>query len=90
MVRLPIAAAILLMYGHSAKAVLLWNWSYSGAGVSASGTFTTNDAPGEAGVVLGRHGRSRARRLSCLRVSLVSSASAGSFSARTSRAFALE
>jgi hypothetical protein len=47
--RLLIAAAILLMHGQSAKALLLWNWSYSGAGVSASGAFTTNDAPDAAG-----------------------------------------
>ena len=49
MIRLLIAAAILLTQGQPAKAVLLWNWSYSGAGVSASGTFTTNDAPDGAG-----------------------------------------
>ena len=47
--RILIAAAILLMHGQSAKASLLWNWSYSGTGVSASGTFTTNDAPDAAG-----------------------------------------
>ena len=47
--RILIAAAILLMHGQSAKALLLWNWSYTGAGVSASGTFTTNDAPDAAG-----------------------------------------
>ncbi len=44
-----IAAAILLMHGQPAEASLLWNWSYSGTGVSASGTFRTNDAPDEAG-----------------------------------------
>ena len=47
--RLVIASAILLMHGQPAEAFLLWNWSYSGNGVSASGTFTTNDAPDEAG-----------------------------------------
>jgi hypothetical protein len=47
--RLVIAAAILLMHGKPAEASLLWNWSYSGTGISASGTFTTNDAPDEAG-----------------------------------------
>jgi hypothetical protein len=31
------------------EALLLWNWSYSGTGVSASGTSTTNDASDEAG-----------------------------------------
>ena len=49
MMRILIAAAIMLMHGQSAKALLFWNWSYSGAGVSASGTFTTNDAPDAAG-----------------------------------------
>ena len=49
MMRLVIAAAISLRQGQPANALLLWNWSYSGAGVSASGTFTTNDAPDGAG-----------------------------------------
>ena len=44
-----IAAAILLIHGRSENSSLLWNWGYSGAGVSASGTFTTNDAPDAAG-----------------------------------------
>ena len=47
--RLLIAAAILPMHGQPAEALLLWNWSYSGTRVSASGTFTTNDAPDRAG-----------------------------------------
>ena len=47
--RLVIAAAILLIQGRPAEALLLWNWSYSGTGVSASGTLTTNDAPDGAG-----------------------------------------
>jgi hypothetical protein len=47
--RLVIAAAILLMHGQRAEALLLWNWSYGGSGVSASGTFTTNDTPDQAG-----------------------------------------
>jgi hypothetical protein len=49
MMRILIAAAILLMHGQSAKASLDWNWSYSGTGITASGTFTTNDAPDAAG-----------------------------------------
>jgi hypothetical protein len=49
MMRLLIAAAVLLTQGQPAQALLLWNWSYTGAGVSASGTFTTNDAPDAAG-----------------------------------------
>ena len=47
--RLLIAAAILAIQGKPAEAFLLWNWSYSGNEVSASGTFTTNDAPDGAG-----------------------------------------
>jgi hypothetical protein len=47
--RLLIAAAILLTHGQPSEALLLWNWSYSGTGVSVSGTFTTNDAPDETG-----------------------------------------
>ena len=47
--RLLIAVAVLLTAGQPAEALLLWNWSYSGAGVAASGTFTTNDTPDGAG-----------------------------------------
>ena len=47
--QLLIVAAILSIHGQTAKALLLWNWSYNGTGVSASGTFTTNDAPDSAG-----------------------------------------
>jgi len=47
--RLLIVTAILLIHGQPAEALLLWNWSYSGNEVSASGTFTTNDAPDGAG-----------------------------------------
>jgi hypothetical protein len=46
---LLIAATIVPTYGQPAEALLLWNWSYSGNGVSASGTFTTSDAPDDAG-----------------------------------------
>jgi hypothetical protein len=45
MMRILIAAAMLLAHGQPANAVLLWKRSYSDAAVSASGTFTTNDAP---------------------------------------------
>jgi len=43
--RLLIIAASLLMLGRPAQALLVWNWSYSGTGVSASGTFTTEVTP---------------------------------------------
>ena len=42
-------AAALLTHGQPSEALLLWNWSYSGTGVSASGTSSTNDASDEAG-----------------------------------------
>jgi hypothetical protein len=32
-----------------AHATLLWNWSYEGGGVSAAGTFTTDDTPDASG-----------------------------------------
>src|SRR2546423_3044520 len=35
-----------------ASASLIWNWKYSGAGVVASGTFTTNDTPDGSGFYL--------------------------------------
>src|SRR5437763_10237914 len=35
-----------------ASASLIWNWNYSGAGVVASGTFTTNDTPDGTGFYL--------------------------------------
>lgn len=28
---------------HSARAALLWNWNYTGAGIAAAGTFATSD-----------------------------------------------
>jgi hypothetical protein len=31
------------------QAALVWNWGYDGAGVTASGTFTTDDAPNASG-----------------------------------------
>jgi hypothetical protein len=31
------------------QASLLWNWTYTGAGIAASGTFTTDDAPDSGG-----------------------------------------
>ena len=33
----------------AAHASKLWNWSYSGTGIDASGTFTTNDTPNAQG-----------------------------------------
>jgi hypothetical protein len=40
-----------LLFGtmQSAFAALYWNWNYSGAGIAASGLFTTNDTPDSMG-----------------------------------------
>lgn len=46
---LLIVATVLLMQERPATASLLWDWSYSGTGISASGTFTTNVTPDVAG-----------------------------------------
>ena len=48
------AAGFLLMHEPLAQAALTWNWQYSGAGISAAGTFTTDDAP-DAERVLSNH-----------------------------------
>jgi hypothetical protein len=38
-----IAAGALFASAIPAQATLLWDWSYSGVGISAAGTFTTDD-----------------------------------------------
>ncbi|HYW18315.1 MAG TPA: PEP-CTERM sorting domain-containing protein [Nodularia sp. (in: cyanobacteria)] len=40
-----------LMFGtmQAASAALTWQWNYSGTGISAIGTFTTNDTPDDLG-----------------------------------------
>jgi hypothetical protein len=40
---------IILLAPLPAQASLLWNWTYTGAGIAASGTFTTDDAPDTGG-----------------------------------------
>ncbi|RCJ20444.1 PEP-CTERM sorting domain-containing protein [Nostoc sp. ATCC 43529] len=45
-----IAATSGLVFGTiEAASALNWNWNYSGIGVTASGTFTTNDTPDDLG-----------------------------------------
>ena len=39
------AAAFLFVHEPLAQAALTWSWQYSGAGISAAGTFTTEDMP---------------------------------------------
>jgi len=43
------AIFIVLAAPLSAQASLLWNWSYTGAGIAATGTFTTDNAPDSGG-----------------------------------------
>jgi hypothetical protein len=40
-----ILVAGMLAAASQAEAALQWSWSYSGAGIAASGTFTTGDTP---------------------------------------------
>jgi hypothetical protein len=44
-----VVAAILLALGAQARADRLWDWRYDAAGISATGTLTTEDAPDAAG-----------------------------------------
>jgi hypothetical protein len=44
-----VAAVFILVAPLPGQASLLWNWSYTGAGIAASGTFTTDDAPDSGG-----------------------------------------
>ncbi|MCW5314053.1 PEP-CTERM sorting domain-containing protein [Nostoc sp. KVJ3] len=42
-----------LVFGTMESAsALSWNWNYSGTGIAASGTFTTNDTPNDLGFYL--------------------------------------
>ena len=43
------AMFIVLATPPAVKASLLWHWTYTGAGIAASGTFTTDDAPDSGG-----------------------------------------
>lgn len=43
------AICIALVAPLPGHASLLWDWSYTGAGIAASGTFTTDDAPDSGG-----------------------------------------
>jgi hypothetical protein len=48
-----IAATSGLVFGTMPSALALsWNWNYSGSGITASGTFITNDTPDELGFYL--------------------------------------
>ncbi|MBR8834814.1 MAG: PEP-CTERM sorting domain-containing protein [Stigonema ocellatum SAG 48.90 = DSM 106950] len=45
-----LAATSGLVFGTmQAASALSWNWNYSGTGIAASGTFTTNDTPDDLG-----------------------------------------
>ena len=43
------AIFIALLAPLPGQAALLWNWTYTGAGIAASGTFTTDEAPDSGG-----------------------------------------
>jgi hypothetical protein len=43
------AIFIALLAPFPGQASLLWNWTYTGEGIAASGTFTTDDAPDSGG-----------------------------------------
>jgi hypothetical protein len=48
-----LAATSGLVFGTmQAASALSWNWNYSGTGIAASGTFTTNDTPNDLGFYL--------------------------------------
>jgi hypothetical protein len=47
LIRSPIFIALLAPL--PAQASLLWNWTYTGGGIAASGTFTTDEAPDGSG-----------------------------------------
>ncbi|NMG07488.1 PEP-CTERM sorting domain-containing protein [Brasilonema sp. UFV-L1] len=47
---IALAATSGLIFGTMQDAFALnWNWNYSGTGITASGTFTTNDTPNDLG-----------------------------------------
>ena len=54
-----VAAVFILVAPLPGQASLLWNWSYTGAGIAANGTFTTDDAPDSGGYyrITGINGR---------------------------------
>jgi hypothetical protein len=41
--------AVISFTAHRAQASILWNWTYSGSGIAASGTFTADDTPNASG-----------------------------------------
>jgi hypothetical protein len=48
-----LATASALVFGTMQTAsALSWNWNYSGTGIAANGTFTTNDTPNDLGFYL--------------------------------------
>ncbi len=61
--QIPLCKALLCAAAVSlaapAAADIQWMWNYSGAGVAAGGTFTTNDTPDESGFyqILSLHGQ---------------------------------
>src|SRR3954449_9652951 len=50
--RLTVLGVMIAGTSRLADASLLWNWSYSGPGISAQGVFTTVDTPDSLGFYL--------------------------------------
>ncbi len=51
-VTILIATSGLIVGTMQTASALMWNWNYSGSGITASGTFTTNDTPDDLGFYL--------------------------------------
>jgi hypothetical protein len=47
-----IGIAVMTFAAIPANASILWDWNYSGSGITASGTFTTGDTPDANGAYL--------------------------------------
>ena len=51
-IRIALASVAALLATAVPAAALTWNWSYSGTGIAANGTFTTADTPDSSGFFL--------------------------------------
>ena len=51
-VTILIATSGLIVGTMQTASALMWNWNYSGSGITASGTFSTNDTPDDLGFYL--------------------------------------
>ncbi len=49
---ITLATSVSVFGTMQSASALIWNWNYSGTGITASGTFTTNDTPDSLGFYL--------------------------------------